>query len=299
MKKFFATILVLLLIILAIPVTFASSVLETIFNPEFLIKDAVIETIHGTVISQIEAKIDKSDIILPSGITKKEVVEIGNKILTKELIKEILIIIKKYLEDQKPFQKKLESMQLDLKSIKEQILQNVPNDIPIAIIQKGLKEIPDNTVIEIPLTGLPAQIISTILAYRIFIQILLWVLILIPVMLITLLLRKTPFSLCLFLGIPNIIIALIWAGITKAAAQIIKQSSGLEMDILSPLIDIFVKHFYLKAAIFGIIGIILIILAILIYNRNQKNNPIEHKPKKILEGILKKGSEIKNKKHDS
>lgn len=299
MKKFFATILVLLLIILAIPVTFASSVLETIFNPEFLIKDAVIETIHGTVISQIEAKIDKSDITLPSGITKKEVIEIGNKILTKELIKEILIIIKEYLENQKPFQNKLENMQLDLKSIKEQILQNVPNDIPIAIIQKGLKEIPDNTVIEIPLTGLPAQIISTILAYRIFIQILLWVLILIPVMLITLLLRKTPFSLCLFLGIPNIIIALIWAGITKAAAQIIKQSPGLEMDILSPLINIFVQHFYLKAAIFGIIGIILIILAILIYNRNQKNNPIEHKPKKILEGILKKGSEIKNKKHDS
>lgn len=299
MRKFLATILVLLLIILAIPVAFASSIFETIFNPDFLIKDAVVETIHKTAINQIKQEVERGGAIIYSGISKENIIELCNKVLTKELTKELLITIKKYLESQKPFQKKLENIQLDLKPIKEQVLKNAPSDIPIETVKKGLKGIPDNTVVEIPLTGLPAQIISTIFAYRIFIQIFLWVLILIPAMLIILLLRKTPFSMCLFLGIPNIIIALIWAGITKAATEIIKQSSGLEMDILSPLIDILVKHFYLKTTIFGIIGIILITLAILIYNKDQKNNPIENKPKKLLEGILKKGSEIKNKKHDS
>lgn len=299
MRKFFATILVLILIILAIPVAFALSIFETVFSPNFLVKDAVVEIIHKTAINQIEKKINKGDLIPPLGINKKEIIELCNKVLTKELTKELLTTIKKYLEDQKPFQNKLESMQLDLKPIKAQILQNIPVDISIDTVQKGLKELPDNITIEIPLVGVQAQIISTIFAYRIFIQIFLWVLILIPAMLIILLLKKTPFSMCLFLGIPNIIIALIWAGITKAAAQIIKQSSGLEMDIFSPLIDVLVKHFYLKAAIFGIIGIIFIILAILIYNKNQKNVPIVNKPKKMLEGILKRGSAIKNKKHDS
>lgn len=295
MRKFLATILVLFLIVLTIPVALVSSIFETILNPNFLIRDTVVEIIHETAINQIKQEVEKGGTIIYSGISKEDIIELCNKVLTKELTKELLTTIKKYLENQKPFQNKLENIQLDLKLIKEQVLKNAPSDIPIETVKKGLKEIPDNITIEVPLVGLPSQIISTIFAYRIFIQILLWVLILIPAMIIILLLRKTPYSLCLFLGIPNIIIALILTGITKVAAQL----AEAQTNNLFPLINISVKHFYFKAAIFGVVGIILIILAILIYNRNQKDNPIENKPQKPLEGILKKGSEIKNKKHDS
>jgi hypothetical protein len=295
MKKFIAGILAMIVIVISIPVGITSSILETVFRPALLTKPATVEIIRETTVQELSKQAEEGYFKLHPSLNLQQTKDVIEHLIKTERLTNILTQIRTYLEAQTtPFQEKLPQLTIDFSELKEDLRTNPPPHIPKDIITTAVREIPSETIIELPLKTEVAQGISTLLAWRIRIQIALWLMVFIPVIGIVLLLRKELIALCITLGIANVASGIILGMGVKNIKPIIQdQVSILQLNFAQPLIDILIRQFHMRAWIFGIIGIILITMSIVLYNKIEKKED-QPKVKKKLKGILKKGSHKKS-----
>lgn len=148
----------------------------------------------------------------------------------------------------------------------------------------GLSKMPKEIIAELNLKPEITRAMTTIIEQGIWIQIGIWLIFAIPMIGISILLRKHVRALCLTLGSANLVSGLvIAAGVNKI---------DIHYEAIEPVIQTIVKQMNIKAGIFIAIGSILAITTIIAHGSriHAKQAYIQERPKKKLKGILKKGS---------
>lgn len=168
------------------------------------------------------------------------------------------------------------------------ILASIGSSLEIA-----LQTIPEKALIELQLKPEIEGIATDIIAHHVLIQIGIWLLLFMPMIGITLLLRKDTRTLAMTLGVANLASGLLIAlGVKNIRPIIETQLSNLQLEFTQPVIATVMSQMNTKAWIFIVVGTGLCTLAIIAHGKARKieQKYIQERPKKKLKGILKRGS---------